>query len=140
MEIVIDVVIGLAAFVAAAYCLVLSRRLRALTRLDGDLGRAIAILSQQVDGLTTALTKAQSSSEESGKMLAAKIAEAETTARRLELLMAAYRPPESPATARSMAEASAPDGDDFTPRIRAPKEPERGRRILRSREPKGVVS
>lgn len=62
MTLLIDLTIALGAFLAAAYCLLLSRRLRALTRLDGDVGAAIAVLSQQVDALTRALQTAAKSS------------------------------------------------------------------------------
>lgn len=137
MEIIIDIIIAIAAFVAAAYCLVLSRRLRALARLDGDLGRAIAILSQQVDGLSSALARAQTSTKASEQALAEKIAEAETTARRLELLMAAYRPP-PPETTSGLT--SPRETDESTPSIRqGSRAPERTRRVLRHRESHGVA-
>ena len=46
MGILADIAIGSGALLAAAYCMLLSRRLRAFTRLDGDVGRAIALLSK----------------------------------------------------------------------------------------------
>ncbi len=89
MDIVIDLAIALGAIIAAAYCLLLSRRLRALTRLDGDVGRAIAVLSKQVDDLTTALGAAEQQNSTAGTALGQQITQAEAAARRLELLMAA---------------------------------------------------
>lgn len=89
MEILIDLAIASGAIMAAAYCLLLSRRLRALTRLDGDVGKAIAVLSKQVDDLTKALRAAQQSNTSAGSALDQKVTQATATARRLELLMAA---------------------------------------------------
>lgn len=92
MEIIVDVAIGSGALLAAAYCMLLSRRLRAFTRLDGDVGQAIALLSSQVDQLTRALSAAESGSAKREHALREQIQAAEHAARRLELLMAAERP------------------------------------------------
>ncbi|TVS03986.1 MAG: hypothetical protein EA407_04785 [Rhodobacteraceae bacterium] len=89
MAVMLDLIIGLGAICAAAYCMVLSRRLRALTRLDGDVGKAIAVLSSQVDTLTHVLREAEASSGQAGSALREQIARADAAARKLELLMAA---------------------------------------------------
>ncbi|MGY6696921.1 MAG: hypothetical protein ACXIUW_12985 [Roseinatronobacter sp.] len=147
MAIIFDVMIGLGAFLAAAYCMLLSRRLRSLTRLDGDVGKAIAVLSQQVDALAGALKAAELSNTRAGKSLSDQIAHAEATARQLELLLAAHRPPEGrkapqPAarhTAGVEVPASTEDGDSFAPigRTAPPSRPELRRRVTRQREPLG---
>jgi multidrug resistance efflux pump len=91
MGLILDIAIALGAFVAAAYCMVLSRRLRALSQLDGDVGAAIAVLSQQVDALTRALQSASKAGTQAEASLALTIARAETTTRNLELMLAAGR-------------------------------------------------
>ncbi|SDW58624.1 hypothetical protein [Roseicitreum antarcticum] len=88
MQHLIDIAIGAGALLAAAYCLMLSRRLRALTRLDGDVGNAIALLSAQVDALNTALIRAQKASEASVARLSEQTTRADNATRQLELLLA----------------------------------------------------
>ena len=70
-----------------------------LPGLDGDVGRAIALLSKQVDQLTQALSAAEASSSARGHVLRDQITAAEQAARRLELLMAADRTQPGPSTA-----------------------------------------
>lgn len=127
MSFMIDIVIAAAALLAAAYCMLLSRRLRALTRLDGDVGKAIAILSHQVDELTKALHAAELSNSRANTALDQQIERADATARRLELLMAAHHTdPQEPA-AKAINSAVAPrdlapkaePGEDFAPFGRA---------------------
>lgn len=88
MQHLIDFTIGAAALLAAAYCLMLSRRLRSLSRLDGDVGNAIALLSAQVDALNTALIRAQRASDSSVTQLSAQTERANKATRQLELLLA----------------------------------------------------
>lgn len=107
MIILADIAIGAGALLAAAYCMLLSRRLRAFTRLDGDVGRAIALLSTQVDQLTRALTAAEVESTAREAALRAQVTAAEQAARRLELLMAANRP--APAAMPDLPSAVAPN-------------------------------
>ncbi|NYS24115.1 hypothetical protein HUK65_03850 [Rhodobacteraceae bacterium 2376] len=83
----VDILVGFSALAAAAYCLVLSRRLRALTRIDGTVGGAVAVLSSQVDSMTRALDHARRASSESQKGLSEQTERAEAAVRRLELLM-----------------------------------------------------
>ena len=127
MSILMDLAIALGAFLAAAYCLLLSRRLRALTRLDGDVGTAIAVLSQQVDALTRALQAASQSSTQAEASLALTIARAETATRNLELMLAAGRAP-APRTAPPPEDDTPADG--FAPFGRATART----RVLRTRD------
>ncbi|WP_071798098.1 hypothetical protein [Natronohydrobacter thiooxidans] len=143
MGLVIDMAIALAALLAAAYCMVLSRRLRAFTRLDGDVGKAIAILSQQVDALSRALHQAEKTNAQASSALDAQIARADATARRLELMMAAHQghatappvtdtAPVAPAPRADPAEPSA----EFAPFGRAGMRNGEGRsKVLRQRDP-----
>lgn len=135
MDIMIDLAIAVGAFCAAAYCLLLSRRVRALTRLDGDLGKAIALLSRQVDDLSRALKAAEQSSNRSGANLAQHISTAEAAARRLELLMAAQRSPDSD-TGQFEPEPAEHAGAGFMPLRQAAGQagPDGRKRVLRQRE------
>jgi len=142
MEILIDVAVAFGALIAAGYCLLLSRRLRALTRLDGDVGKAIAVLSKQVDDLTKALRAAQQSNISAGATLDQQITQATAAARRLELLMAAAHSGQKP-SARDPAMPDAPTGaapefglDSFTPLRQPSSRPEADtrRRVMRQRE------
>lgn len=126
MDILADIAIGTGALLAAAYCMLLSRRLRAFTRLDGDVGRAIALLSSQVDQLTKALAKAEASSSARERVLQEQVVAAEQAARRLELLMAAERPNTAervPDPTPSAANSAVWDdrGTEFEPLARAPE-------------------
>lgn len=95
----VDILVGFSALAAAAYCLVLSRRLRALTRIDGTVGGAVAVLSSQVDGMTRALEEARHASTTSQKSLTEQTERAEAAVRRLELLMASLQSaPQTPDT------------------------------------------
>jgi hypothetical protein len=88
MEILADILLAAGAFGAAAYCLVLSRRLSRFTRLEGGMGGAIAVLSAQVDDLTRALGKAQEAAGGSTARLEALTARAEAAASRLDVVLA----------------------------------------------------
>lgn len=88
MDFVADLLLAGGAFSAAAFCLVLSRRLKALTALDSGMGAAIAVLSAQVDDLTRALRAAQEAAQGTSGRLMAQTDRAEAACRRLELLVA----------------------------------------------------
>ncbi|MCC5965461.1 MAG: hypothetical protein JJU24_04930 [Natronohydrobacter sp.] len=148
MVLVIDMAIGLAALLAAVYCMVLSRRLRALTRLDGDVGKAIAVLSQQVDALTQALHQAEKTNAQASSALDAQIDRADATARRLELMMAAHQGGERNVPTEADASNSAPRkhddaaevSSDFAPFGRAGgRKGDTRPRVLRQREAFGVT-
>ena len=59
MELIADILLGAGALGVAAYCHVLARRLAAFSRLEGGIGGAVAVLSAQVDDMTTALVEAR---------------------------------------------------------------------------------
>jgi hypothetical protein len=88
MELIADVLLAAGAFGAAAYCLILSRRLSRFTRLESGMGGAIAVLSAQVDDLTRALGAAQDTAKGSAERLADLTARAEAAASRLDVLLA----------------------------------------------------
>ncbi len=120
MAILADLAIGGGALLAAAYCMLLSRRLRALTRLDGDVGSAIAVLSAQVDQLTKALGAAEEGARAREQGLRDQLAQADAAARKLELLLAADRPARAdPAPPDSAPTAGAAPEDGFAPFGRA---------------------
>lgn len=110
-----DLLLAAGAFGAAVFCLVLSRRLKALTALDSGMGAAIAVLSAQVDDLTRALKAAQEAAQGASGRLAAQTERAEAAARRLELLVAALH--DLPEAAPRPAAAAAAPG--FGPAARA---------------------
>ncbi|MGP9789378.1 hypothetical protein [Roseinatronobacter sp. NSM] len=140
MAILVDIAVALGAFLAAAYCMLLSRRLRALTRLDGDVGSAIAILSQQVDALTQALNAASQSSTKAETSLNLTIARAETATRNLELLLAAAKPrARAPKADRAAADVATDEtetltADDFAPLLQGKLNKPR---VLRQRDTMG---
>lgn len=83
-----DLLVAAAALGAALYCFILSRRLQALTRLDGGLGSAIALLSAQVDDLSRTLRQAREGADAGAAALDDRIARAEAACGRLDLLLA----------------------------------------------------
>jgi flagellar motility protein MotE (MotC chaperone) len=87
MELIADGVLILAALAAMAYCMVLSRRLRRLTELDGRLGAAITALSREVDHLSGALTEVKTATTDSATDLGVQCRAAHIAARRLETLV-----------------------------------------------------
>lgn len=108
MHFLSDLLLATGAIGAAAFCLVLSHRLRALTTLDSGMGRAIATLSAQVDDLAGALKAAQETSRASAGKLETQTRLAEAACRRLELLMASLHDlPPPPGTAPETASPAA---------------------------------
>ncbi|MFC7702640.1 hypothetical protein ACFQXB_00345 [Plastorhodobacter daqingensis] len=89
MQIISDILLAAGAIAAAVYCLVLSRRLKRFTRLEGGMGGAIAVLSAQVDELTRALKRAEAATKASAGALDEQMARAAAATNRLELLLAA---------------------------------------------------
>lgn len=88
MEMVADILLVAGAFGLAAYCYVLSRRLRKFSTLESGMGGAIAVLSVQVDDMTKALEKARATSAGSAATLEALAGRAEQAAARLEVILA----------------------------------------------------
>lgn len=135
MGFVLDMMIAFSALSAAAYCLLLSRRLRAFTRLDGDVGKAIAVLSQQVDALTNALRAAEQSNARADSALEQQISRAEMTARKLELLMAAQHIPSSKDIETQSAAEKNKSNEEFAPFGRSTiHTAEERSRVLRKRD------
>jgi hypothetical protein len=98
MDFLSDLLLAAAALGAAIYCFILSRRLTALSSLEGGMGSAIAILSSQVDDLTRLLKSAQQTAGRTGSQLGDQTARAEAVAKRLELLVASMHDlPSTPA-------------------------------------------
>ncbi|WP_334193927.1 hypothetical protein [Pararhodobacter sp.] len=99
MEYLSDLLLTAASLGAAAYCVILSRRLKALGSLEGGMGSAIAVLSAQVDDLARSLRSAQEATGRAGGRLDGQTARAEAVARKLELLVASMHdlPEEAPA-------------------------------------------
>jgi hypothetical protein len=88
MELIADILLGAGALGVAAYCHVLSRRLRAFNQLENGIGGAVAVLSAQVDDLTRTLSEARQAARESSTSLAEKSARAEKASAKLELMLA----------------------------------------------------
>jgi hypothetical protein len=97
LELAADVMMTLGALGAAAYCVVLSRRLKRFNDLESGVGGAIAVLSAQVDDMTRTLENARRIAAGSVASLDGVTERAEAASRRLELLMASLHDlPESP--------------------------------------------
>ena len=98
MDYFADIFLGAGALAAAFYCLVLSRKLSRLSGLDQDLGNAIAILSKQVDEMTTVLNDAKQTAGDSSAQLENVTSRAEDVSGKLEIMLGALEElPELPA-------------------------------------------
>lgn len=125
MEFIADILLGAGALGAAAYCLVLARRLRGLTRLEGGMGGAIAVLSAQVDELTRALAAARGASDGAVTTLEERTRRAEAAAARIELLLASLHDLPAPPAA----------GGADPPRRRVIRARTRGRDVVQQDDP-----
>ncbi|WP_114965499.1 hypothetical protein [Alkalilacustris brevis] len=127
MSIIADILLGAGALGAAIYCLVLSRRLQQLTRLESGMGGAIAVLSAQVDDMTRTLTEAQKAARSSAGSLEAQTERAESAVKRLEILLASLHDLPDPAAEPDSAPASpGAAGTDRKPRMRVLRRRSRG--------------
>lgn len=88
MTLLADGLLIIATMSLAIYCIVISRRLKALGRLDRGMGAAIAGLSHQVDEMKSAVGSAQHQSRHTVDEMTRQTARAEQAAGRLELLLA----------------------------------------------------
>ncbi len=88
MEIVANLLLGAGSLGAGLFCYVLSRKLRSFSTLETGMGGAIAVLSAQVDDMTRALEQARMAAGDSTVTLRTLTERAETSAQRLELLLA----------------------------------------------------
>lgn len=89
MNLIADILMAAGAFGAALYCSVLSTRLKRFSTLESGMGGAIAVLSAQVDDMTTLLESARTTATGSASRLDALTVRAEGVSARLELLVAA---------------------------------------------------
>lgn len=103
MELIADTLMVAGSFGAAVYCYVLAARLKRFTTLETGMGGAIAVLSAQVDDMTTALEQARGAATGSAASLESLTARGETVAKRLELLVAALHDLPDPAATRAAA-------------------------------------
>jgi hypothetical protein len=84
-----DILLMTASLGAAAYCMILSRRLTRLGSFDKGIGSAIAVLSAQVEEMKTALGEAKAGSEGAGKQLNDLVRQAREISAELEMMIAA---------------------------------------------------
>lgn len=88
MDLISDFLLISGALGAAIYCIVLSRRLKKLNDLEQGVGGAVALMSNQVDGMSKSLTQAQAAAKGSTASLIELTNKAEQSAKHLELLLA----------------------------------------------------
>lgn len=115
MELIADIFLVAGALGAGLYCFVLARRLARFNDLESGIGGAVAVLSAQVDDLTQTLASAQKTASTSSAALEKLTEQADSVARRLELLMASMHDlPEN----RELSEptSSTPLGKEDAPR------------------------
>lgn len=102
-----DVLLGLGAAGAALYCMILSRRLKRFNNLENGVGGAVAVLSAQVDDMTKTLDEARASAESSARSLTTLTERAETSARKLEIMMASLHDlPDAPGPEEAAQDAT----------------------------------
>lgn len=88
MTLIADIFLIAGSLGAAFYCIVLSRKLSKLSRLEDGMGGAISVLSAQVSDMTRALDRAQSTAAVSSQSLQDVTERSEAAAKRLEILLA----------------------------------------------------
>jgi len=88
MDYIADILLIAGALGAGFYCFVLARRLSRFNDLEKGVGGAVALLSSQVDDLTSTLNTAKHVADSSTDSLDGLTARAEDVAKRLELLVA----------------------------------------------------
>lgn len=88
MELVANILLVVGAFAVAAYCHILSGRLKRFNALESGMGGAIAVLSAQVDDMTRAIAQARAAATGSADGLSTLVVRAEAASARIELLLA----------------------------------------------------
>ena len=88
MQFFADVLLLFGALGAAFYCFILSKRLSRLTNLDDGVGATVSLLAKRVDELSTLLAQARDEADKGSTTLGELTAQAESTAKHLELLLA----------------------------------------------------
>ena len=86
---VADILLVAASLGAAAYCMVLSRRLKKLGSFDKGIGSAIAVLSAQVEEMKTVLREAKVGSDSASENLNDLVRQARDISAELEMMIAA---------------------------------------------------
>lgn len=114
MTLIADILLGAGALGAGVYCWVLARRLRAFNQLESGMGGAVAVLSAQVDDMTSALEAARKTAAGSSDALATMTQRAESAAGKLELLLATLHdlPESAPETRAQMRVVRRRSGQD----------------------------
>ncbi|MFW5654230.1 MAG: DUF6468 domain-containing protein [Pseudomonadota bacterium] len=84
-----DILLMTASLGAAAYCMILSRRLSRLGSFDKGIGSAIAVMSAQVEEMKAALGAAKAGSDGAGQHLGDLIRQAREISAELEMMIAA---------------------------------------------------
>lgn len=88
MQFVADILLVAGALGAGIYCFVIARRLARFNDLESGVGRAVALLSMQVDDLTTTLSEVRDAASSTTESISGMTDRAELAAKRLELLLA----------------------------------------------------
>lgn len=88
MDLISDIFLLAGTLGAALYCVILSRRLKKFNDLEKGVGGAVAVMSAQVDDMTTTLQNAQQAAVNSTASLHSLTERAETAAKQLEILVA----------------------------------------------------
>lgn len=96
MQFFADVLLLFGALGAAFYCFILSKRLSRLTNLDDGVGATVSLLAKRVDELSTLLAQARDEADKGSTTLGELTAQAESTAKHLELLLASMHDLPSP--------------------------------------------
>ncbi|TFL18441.1 hypothetical protein [Jannaschia formosa] len=105
----------------AAWCLVLSRRLRAFDEADSGVGSSVAALSEEIAALKSAVAEVHAETDAKAAALAAQIEKADDRIGRLELLLAGLEDMEADLEDRLDAPPPAPE--DVVPTFRASRAP-----------------
>lgn len=105
-----DIAIFLVSFAACAYCIVLSRRLKALQNTRDGLGATIMALSKSVSAVTSATSETRQQTGELATRLTTLMKEAEDTYRRLDDLKATLEASEARQAKQIGAARSEVDG------------------------------
>lgn len=88
-SLVTDLLLLSASLGAAAYCMVLSRKLANLGSFDKGIGNAIAVLSAQVDEMKMALGEAKAGTDSAEQNLSDLVRQAQDISAELEMMIAA---------------------------------------------------
>jgi hypothetical protein len=108
MNLIADTLLAFGALGAAAYCIILAKRLKKFNNLQHGVGGAVAVLSAQVDDMTKTLQKAQRAAATSSATLTSLTERAEDVAKRLELMLASMHDLPSEAQGGGAPKATAP--------------------------------